>query len=333
MSRPSLSHRLSGTGAEEFCRSKRRILITGASGWLGLATIDLLKNLLGEHLEGRLVCFGSSAKRLRLIDGTEVQQNPLATLVELPQQSSMLFHYAFLTREKSSRMPLEQYVEANRAMTSFVLRHAGAVGVEEAFVTSSGAVYDKDRVLATDLATNPYGVLKLEQESAFRKWGTEQGRRIAIARVFNLSGPYINKLRSYALSSLLMDALAGGPIRIDADQRVIRSYVSVAQLVSAALGSIYTLGNHAERALWDTAGECEVELGALAHEICATLATPCMVDRPPLRQGLNRYVGNKDDFNAVVTGCNIEPAPLRQQIASTAEYLRALALASAPATS
>ena len=52
-------------------------------------------------------------------------------------------------------------------------------------------------------------------------------------RVFNLAGPFINKIQIYALATMIGDALAGRPIEIRASHRVLRSYLHVGDCIDA----------------------------------------------------------------------------------------------------
>ncbi len=79
----------------------------------------------------------------------------------------LLFHYAFLGKERVAEMPLADYVAANARITEIVRRAVARLQPAGMFLTSSGAVYRADRSIETDLAANPYGVLKHRDEMVF----------------------------------------------------------------------------------------------------------------------------------------------------------------------
>ena len=45
--------------AQALAANKARIVITGAGGWLGMATLELLAAALGDNVAHRVRCFGS----------------------------------------------------------------------------------------------------------------------------------------------------------------------------------------------------------------------------------------------------------------------------------
>ena len=72
---------LSAHVATKLERSGYRVVVTGAGGWIGSATLELLHKCLGaEDFARRVVAIGSSHRTLSLRDGVEVEQRPLAEI-------------------------------------------------------------------------------------------------------------------------------------------------------------------------------------------------------------------------------------------------------------
>ena len=304
------------------CDSGYRVLITGASGWLGQAAVEMLASGLGLGWRDRVRCFGSAARTLRLRDGIEVEQRPLAEMAALPCLPSILLHFAYLTREKVAGMSPGDYVATNRAITQQAAAAAERVGVDRVFLASSGAVYAS---LAAPTATDPallYGRLKREDEQLFERFADRsQHRRVMTARLFNLSGPYINKLGSYALASFIEQARRGNQIEIRAGHPVIRSYTSAENLLGVALGGL--LAESGENHLrFDTAGEREVEMQELADTVRARVAPAVIVERATFSpDGADRYVGDGSKYRALAARLGVVEHALARQVDDTARYL------------
>lgn len=302
--------------------SDYRVLVTGASGWLGQAALEMLARTLGPGWAERVHCFGSSPRRLELRDGLVVTQRPLAEMASLPRRPSMLLHFAYLTREKVSGMSPEDYVATNRAISAQTAEAAEQVGVDRVFLSSSGAVY---AAMAAPQSADPsllYGRLKLEDEALFAAYAARAtGRRVMTARLFNLSGPYINKLGSYALSSFIEQARHNSTIEIRAPRPVIRSYTGVENLLGVAFGGL--LADAGEPYLcFDTAGEREVEVQELADMVRTVVNPATVVQRASLaRSGADRYVGDGRRYRMLMADHGVTPHDLLRQVADTAEYL------------
>lgn len=213
---------LAGVGAGRLAEGGRRIVVTGAGGWLGLASLEMLADLLGDAFAERVTCFGARPRMLRLRGGAEIAQRPLPELSQLPPAPSLVLHLAFITQGPAMTLDAEGYVAANRALSATVRSALDRIGAEAVFQASSGAAH------LADPAGGPqskalYGWLKREDEEAFADWARRRGARAVIGRVFNLSGPYINRRSTYALASFIADALAGRPVRVGAGTPVWRS--------------------------------------------------------------------------------------------------------------
>ena len=301
-----------------------RVLVTGASGWLGQAALELLVHAIGPTWDERVLAFGSSERTLTLRDGTEVRQQPLAMLLRLPRQPSLLLHFAYLTREKTASMPSKMYVATNRAISRMVAKDSAACGVERVFVTSSGAVH---AALAAPDDPDPsllYGKLKLEDESFFRDFAmAAPERRVFLARLFNLSGPYINKLDSYALASFIQQARHGS-IEIRARHPVVRSYTSASNLLGTAFGELLVDAGESFTCV-ETAGDHEVELGELAQAVRDVSAPHATIERPTLTaEPVDRYVGDGSHYRRLLATHGVVEHPLSRQITDTADYLKTL---------
>ena len=315
--------------AESLRASGWRVLVTGASGWLGQAALEMLAEAFGDGWRGRVLAFGSSARIWTLRDGAKVDQHPLAEMPSLPPAPSLLLHFAYLTREKTAAMPVDAYVAANRMLSRVAAEGGASAGVERAFVVSSGAALS---ALAKPGDPDPallYGRLKLEDEALFEDFAhAVQGRRVFVARLFNLSGPYINKLDSYALSSFIQQARRGS-IGIRARHPVVRSYTSAANLLSVALGQLLAVDAEPHLCV-ETAGEREVELGELADLVRTLVAPDAAIERPDARAGpVDRYVGDGARFRRLLAAHGVDEDPLARQVVDTADYLAGIGSAGA----
>jgi nucleoside-diphosphate-sugar epimerase len=299
-----------------------RVIVTGAGGWLGQATLEMLSELFGNTMSDRVVAFGTSSRSVTLRTGARVQLTPLPEIVNLSSEIETLCiaHFAFLTREKTSSLSLEQYRQANSEITNLVAKQAVRLSAKGVFVTSSGAVYRADGRLEMDEAANPYGFLKLQEEEAFARACKSASIHFARCRVFNLSGPYINK--SYLLRDLITDALEGRALTLLAQRPVYRSYAAVRDVVDIGFG--IALGLVAlDDVAYDTAGSESIEVGDLGIRVLSVLTSgKGKILRQPLNSDLeDRYVGMPWHFLRAAEKLGFEPQSLERQISETAVYI------------
>lgn len=303
--------------SRQLCEDDRRIVLTGAGGWIGRATLELLANALGTQFDARVACFGSSAREIPLRSGRRVAQQPMAMLAALPPGPTTCLHLAFLTRERAEAMDETAYRAANVALRDQVMAALAMIGVDRLFVASSGAAYranDADAPAALRL----YGEMKLADEHGFAAWATDRGARAAICRIFTLSGPYINKVETYALASFIRQAMSAGRIVVNAQMPVMRSYVAIRELMAVVFGALARDETLVTR--FDSGGDL-VEIGALAERVGAMLGVP--VDRPRFVDGPGSlYFGELAWYSKFRDTLDIPHIPLDQQIAETADYLK-----------
>ena len=117
-------HTLSGLAKEKFKDSKAKLIIIGASGWLGMSTLELLKQAV-DNLDHSVFCFGSKVKNLTLFDGTKITQSPLSELSSFPKKGAdYLLNFAFLTKEKAEILSKDKFREIKTFSSSYNYLHA-----------------------------------------------------------------------------------------------------------------------------------------------------------------------------------------------------------------
>ena len=307
--------------AHEIARGDQHIAIAGAGGWIGLATLDLLEATLGDAMTERVSCYGSSARVLTLRSGRQISQSPLSELPLLQAPRIWLLHFAFQTKDRAEALSEEAYRAANDAISATVLQAVRTLPVEAMFVASSGAA-----TKATDPFASPamrlYGQMKLDDEVRFATWADENGRRAVIGRIFNITGPYINKHQSYAIANFIMDAVAGRAIEVRAPREVFRAYVAIRELMSLIFALMADDKTGVTR--FSSGGE-RLELGDVARAVAEALGGGQVSRAPITEERPDDYAGDSAAYTALLQRYGITPVPLDQQIVETADYMRAVA--------
>lgn len=308
--------------ARLIAQGRQHIAIAGAGGWIGLATLDLLEQALGDDLTQRVSCYGSAARTLTLRSGRQVPQLPLTDLPLLKADAVWLLHFAFQTKDRAEAMSEADYRAVNDAISATVLDAARTLPVEALFVASSGAATKASDPLASP-AMRLYGQMKLDDEARFAAWAQESGRRAVIGRIFNITGRYINKHNAYAIANFILDVLNDRTIEVRAPRQVFRAYVAIRELMSLVFALMAQTGGETGGGVtrFDTGGQ-ELELEAVAQAVAQTLGAGSVSRAGVTDPVADRYVGDAATYAQLLAREGIEAVPLDRQIAETADYMR-----------
>ena len=251
---------------------------------------------------GRLRVFASKPGRMMLEDGTTVGLEALAEAAPLAGADWTVAHFAALGKDRAADLPVADYVAQSEALQDAALRLIARADRPRLIFASSGAAYGPGGTPPAQV-DEPYGHMKCLQEVSLAGWCSENGVPLTVCRVFNVGGPWGNKLELYALSSLIRSALAGGDIPIRARGPVLRSYVHVEELMAVLIGRAPSSKP------FDSSGVEVVEIGDLARLVCTQLGLdPLRIVRqrdpeaPP-----SRYAGDGTVYQAAVRTLGLTP--------------------------
>lgn len=207
----------------------RNLILTGASGWFGRTALWEYEQLYGaEALRSDVLPCASSAKWIDFGSPHGPIQAVSLANIEQVSDATGLIHLAFLTREQVARVGLDRYVAINRMITATVAHLIANNSDIPIITTSSGAAALHDEC-SVDLASDPYGTLKNEEEALWRH--SADSRMAVVFRVYAASGRFLKDPSLFALGDFIQRAQAGLAITIRSPRPVIRSYVHVGTLM------------------------------------------------------------------------------------------------------
>ncbi len=210
------------------------LVLTGPTGWIGTAILATAAAAWGPGWNDRVTLFGSSERRLIAPDGVDLPIRPLSQINGADLEGAHIVHLAYLTKEKVAALGAQGFFAANMAIDDALLDAMAVASPRGLFVASSGAAQSAQSGEGREL----YGLCKLMQEDRFLAFGAARGVPVLAGRIFNLAGPFMNKLGSYAVSAFLQQAFATGAAHIQARTPVYRSYLHVNDLAALVLGSL-----------------------------------------------------------------------------------------------
>lgn len=260
----------------------RRVLVTGAEGFIGSTLVD---RLLAEGAEVRaLVHYKPYAERgwlagkeddVEILAGDVRDQDRVLGAV---QGRDVVFHLAALIGIPYSYEAPESYVQTN-VVGSFnvatACRRAGArmvhTSTSETYGTARTVPISEDHPLQPQ---SPYSASKIGADMMVLSMHHAFELPVAVVRPFNTYGP--RQSSRAVISTIIKQALAGGPIRLGALwPRRDFTYVAdtVAGFVRAAetdgvLGETFNLGTGSDISIGELAAIVQ-RLAGTDHEIVA----------------------------------------------------------------
>ncbi len=283
-----------------------RVLITGASGWLGRTALDLIAPLGLPTL-----ALASRARTIRVGD-CEIGCRAWDYQEAAAFAPTVVLDCAFLTRGRVADMPLGEYVAANRTLTERLVYATQLPGVRLALTVSSGAAVYPHDALSGPIEDNPYGYLKREAEYRLAEAAAESGAVPVVTRAWSISGAHVQEPQGYALGSMIRDANAGA-IRIIARRPVFRRYVLAEELLALGIAE-----GGVGPATIDSGGEL-MEMAELAARIVAVVRPDAVITRGEVDpRDPDRYHSDGQDWEKRCGSWGLASAPLDHQIEITA---------------
>lgn len=296
------------------------LVITGATGWVGrTAAHELQRSLSPEKFLDRVRLFASRSGSILSTGYTDLSpfRIPVFPLKDLPdlaasESLNALLHTAFLTRDRVSQFGQDDYVATNRWITAQVASAATASPQARAVVISSGAAAFYDQELGPDLAADPYGVLKWEEEQLLSSLLPTS----LVLRLYALSGRFIREPGRFALGDFLLKALRKQPISLDSPNPVLRSYANASDITTFAWRWLFNHNVHNSSNIL-AATSCTTNLYDLASLITR------LYDLPPVQSTIDQaavphsYIADSEPFLTAMKKHNLLPMTLEQQVSDT----------------
>jgi nucleoside-diphosphate-sugar epimerase len=251
--------------------SRKRILITGGTGFVGTWLLHALERSDREHhlavevmaLSRRPEPFLARNPRLAAWKSLKMLQGDVRDFELPPLTLDLVIHGATsASKVLNEESPLEMIDVIVRG-TERVLDLARRGGAKRLLFLSSGLAYGRQPADCLALAEGQMGQLDaLDPKAAYGnakhfaehlslQSGLAHGIEVSIARLFAFVGPLLPLDAHFAVGNFLRDGLAGRTIRIQGDGTPLRTYLHAGELahwiwtlaIKASPGEAYNVGS------------------------------------------------------------------------------------------
>lgn len=191
----------------------KKIVIFGASGWLGRMTLNYL-NKVDKSLD--LILVSSKNRKIKRGENKFNFISPYEFLNLKNYEIDYYFNFAFLTQDKLDHLMKSEYINKTDEIIDLNTNFLRKNEVKNSLLISSGAVYWK----STE-KENLYATQKLKQEEEFLKFNSNP----YIARIFAVIGSQFKTNNNYAFTNFVSQGLDKKDLKIKSKIRVMRSYL------------------------------------------------------------------------------------------------------------
>jgi nucleoside-diphosphate-sugar epimerase len=297
---------------------KKRVLITGASGWISKAAVNVLTSKMG-YSSDEIILISRRSEKLQI--GNQTFQT--ATWNEVNFFTNIDLEYflpfAFITREQIDHYSIPKFIEVNNFLIEEHLKLIQRYRPLNIINISSGAADDLSLSYPTD-EKNVYGSLKYLEEMKIRDACSEINSNLITARLWNCSGFGITKVHTFALGNFILSALQGQDITIVSKNLVYRRYVDITELLFLCLQAV----RRQEYQFIHSGGEI-IELRDLAKKVVLSLGSMVKVNAPLVMKNsvTDHYFSKSDTYEKLLKEViGTIPLSLESQIQVTANYIQ-----------
>lgn len=287
-------------------------IITGASGWLGRATLEYFYRIFQDDIEKFVFPISSSQKNIKLSDNFSIKTYDYSHNFN-KDKTYIVFHYGYATKDKLSTLSDDEFNKNCQKINESLHQIIKNYNIESLIFPSSGAIYNQ---------SNLYAKNKINDELYFLELSKKYNFNLMIPRIFTIGGPFINKPQDYALSNIIIQVKTNKKIIINANNDVFRSYIHVENLID--LFFKWLIDEDKETPLiFDISHPNKIEIKDLAKKIIEALKIDCEIIAPNFnsQNPSDDYVGNSEKMLSLLEKYKIKILNIDKIILDTNLYL------------
>ena len=292
-----------------------KVLITGATGWLGHSALQAIKKVLPNVKSEDLNLYASHERLHSDPTFGLVQINDFASSKHKPKNIDLFIALALKTRDYSIKMDEEDYLAGNKDLIEKHIELMKATKPEKIILISSGVV---SKYLEGSWPLDPYTEIKLLEEKLFNEFAKQAGSKLIILRLWGATGELMTEPLKYAIGDLIYQAETTNQIVIKSNREVFRRYTDATQIFQVLIRG---LQNNFSGTL--NSGGATVEIESLAQLIVNYYQKSIEIVRN-LETGStpDLYIPTDSEFDNLAKSVGVNLLSLEDQIALTIKSVK-----------
>jgi nucleoside-diphosphate-sugar epimerase len=298
-------------------KTKSRIVITGAAGWLGRSLINVLVEILGQDCLNQLELYGSRERWIKLQSGKNLFIRNLSSF-NSAGDIELFAPFAFMTQEKMNSQSKESYIQANEYLINCHQKIIESSSINSAITFSSGIVSFEPFTLNRPDSFWTYRDLKRVEEDRYLELFSRHGVIYSSCRLFSISGSEMKDPLKYALGNLISQAVLEKKIVVESPILVYRKYVDAEQLCRI----LFLLTTSGRNTFFESSGE-KIEVGSLANLVAEHFSISSdKVSVPEKRENISdEYFSVDPSMEEFFAKYGLDRFDIKTQIGNTAAGL------------
>jgi nucleoside-diphosphate-sugar epimerase len=289
-----------------------RIVITGATGWVGRAMIQTLIDQFGIEILNALELFGSKKQTLVTKSGVALAINPMSS-INLQKKIDLLIPLAFLTQEKYKSLGSEEYQRINQQIINSHATIIRSTLPNVVIYFSSGITTVDDEKIKRSDSFFVYKDMKIQEEELFSSLVKSYEGGMSTCKLFSISGPFMRDPGKYALGDFILQASSKKSIRIESSSKIYRKYIQDTDLCALML----RLGLDKKNVTVESSGFL-IELGDLAKNVAQMFGLEeSAISRAEITGEPDSYFSQDPTMDELFIQYGFKLASLEEQIATT----------------
>lgn len=279
----------------------KRILVTGAAGFVGSSLVDRLL-VRGDHViavDNFNRQYDPAIKRRNIRDSidhpayrlheADVRDSAALRKIFADEMPDMVVHVAGRTGMSASQAEAEDFLDNNHVGTARVTEACGAARVRRLIYISTASVYGSTALPAVeDMAlpapANPYVASKILGEEAIKHYSEAHGGVALILRLFTVYGP---RQRSEMAISRFAEQISGGePVALYGDGSAVREYLYIENCVDGILRALDRPALPSRLEIVNIGEERSISLMGLVSLLSVLIGRPARIEFKPNPAGI-----------------------------------------------